>query len=169
MSGRGHDADSPHAAVLTALEIAAMSGRRNVHTFDPQAIRVDKSIGDAVGLRRLGVHVVSVEPGHRASAQHRHLFAEECVYVLSGAGRAHIGERAVPIGAGDFVGYPARGAAHALEACGDAPLVLLVIGERLAQDVIDYPRAGKRLVRDNLDGTLATHPLAPCDPTRDSG
>ncbi|MEO8974712.1 MAG: cupin domain-containing protein [Casimicrobiaceae bacterium] len=140
--------------MLTALELAAMQGETRAHAFDGDAVRNDKSLSERVGLSRLGAHVVSIEPGCRASARHRHLFAEECVWVLSGSGRALIGDQVFAVRAGDFLGYPARGPAHALEAVGDAPLVCLVVGERLAQDVIDYPDAGKRLVRDNDDGTL---------------
>ena len=32
---------------------------------------------------------------------------------------------------------------------GTEPLVCLVIGQRLAQDVVDYPRTGKRLYRNS--------------------
>jgi uncharacterized cupin superfamily protein len=40
---------------------------------------------------------------------------------------------------------------------GDEPLVCLVIGQRLAQDVGDYPRLGKRLYRNSGEWNLVDH------------
>ena len=126
---------------LSAHDIAKMRGQTKVHAFNPDAVRLDKSLGDAVGLERLGVHIVSVEPGHCSTELHHHLFAEECVYVLAGRGVAHIGDDTLAIGPGDFIGYPANRIAHAMQATGNEPLTCLVFGQRLPQDVIDYPRA----------------------------
>lgn len=69
---------------------------------------------------------------------------EECVYVLSGQGTA-------------FIGCPANGAAHAMQATGAEPLVCLVMGQRLSQDVSDYPNLKKRLYRNNGEWTLVAH------------
>ncbi|MEO6748928.1 MAG: cupin domain-containing protein [Casimicrobiaceae bacterium] len=144
-----------------------MPGKTKVHAFNRSGVRLDKSLGDAAGMQRLGAHLVSVMPGYFSSEFHHHHFAEECVYVLAGEGRAHIGERIVALAPGDFVGYPANGVAHAIEATGSGPLVCLVVGERLAQDVIDYPRAGKRLVRDDAEGLLVARTLTADSGTRD--
>ena len=36
---------------ISAEKIAAMEGVRRVHNLNPAAIRIDKSLGDEVGLR----------------------------------------------------------------------------------------------------------------------
>ncbi|HEY5365784.1 MAG TPA: cupin domain-containing protein [Casimicrobiaceae bacterium] len=138
---RAHDeartGTTPAAMLLSARDIDAMPGTTKVHAFNRSGVRLDKSLGYAAGMQRLGAHLVSVMPGYFSSEFHHHHFAEECVYVLAGEGRAHIGERVVALAPGDFVGYPANGVAHAIEATGSGLLVCLVVGERLAQDVID--------------------------------
>ena len=60
-----------------------------------------------------------------------------------------MGDTTQKIGPGDFIGFPAGGAAHETVNDGTEPLICLVIGQRLAQDVVDYPRKGKRLYRNS--------------------
>lgn len=130
---------------LSAKDIAALDGIRKSHFLNEGARRHQKSLGDEVGLERLGVHLVSVEPGQFSTEFHHHLWEEEAVYILSGRGTATIGEEKQAIGPGDFIGYPTNGVAHDLYNDGDEPLVFLVVGQRLDHDVCDYPRKGKRL------------------------
>jgi uncharacterized cupin superfamily protein len=142
---------------LSAEAIAAIEGVCKTHFLNPQAKRVNRSLGDAAGLRHLGVHLVSVEPGYYSTEYHVHHYEEECVYVLSGAGTATLGDETVRIGPGDFIACPARGPAHDLYNDGSEPLVVLVIGQRLAQDVTDYPRLGKRLYRNSGEWNIVDH------------
>ena len=60
-----------------------------------------------------------------------------------------MGETTQKIGPGDFIGFPGGGVAHETINDGTEPLVCLVIGQRLTQDVVDYPRVGKRLYRNS--------------------
>lgn len=135
--------------LLTATDIAAMAGQRKVHFLNPNAIRLNKSLGDAIGLQHLGVHIIEVAPGHEATEYHRHLYEEECVYVLSGQATLVIEGDRYPVGAGDFFGLPRNTAAHTLLNEGEETLVCLVMGQRLEQDVSDYPQQGKRLYRNS--------------------
>lgn len=139
---------------LSAQDIAALVGVRKKHFLNPQAIRLQKSLGDAVGLKHLGVHLISVEPGRYSTEFHVHLFEEECIYVLSGHGTATLGQEKQKIGPGDFIGCPTNGVAHDMFNDGDEPLVCLVVGQRLEQDVCDYPRKGKRLFRNSGEWNL---------------
>lgn len=139
---------------LSAKEIAALEGQHKTHFLNAQAVRINKSLGDAVGMQNLGVHMITVAPGHYSTEYHAHHYEEECVYVLSGTGQATIGEETVAIGPGDFMGFPANGIAHDMFNNGDVPLVCLVVGQRLAQDVGDYPRLGKRLYRNSGEWDL---------------
>jgi uncharacterized cupin superfamily protein len=131
--------------LLKAADIAAMSAIRSVHTLNPNAIRHKKPVGDLTGLTQLGALVITLMPGHESSEYHRHHYEEECLYILSGQGEAHIDEAAYAVGPGDFLGFPCKGPAHVIVNTGNEPLMFLVIGQRLEQDVCDYPRKGVRL------------------------
>ena len=134
---------------LSAEKIAALEGVRRVHQLNPAAIRIDKSLGDEVGLTNIGIHLVSIAPGDPSTEFHTHRYEEEAMYVRAGRGTAVIGETRQKIGPGDFIGFPAGGAAHETINDGMEPLVCLVIGQRLQQDVVDYPRKRKRLYRNS--------------------
>lgn len=133
---------------LSAEKIAAMEGDRRIHSVNPAAKRIDKSLGDTAGLKNLGVHMMTVAPGDRSSEFHCHRYEDEAIFVLSGQGTAVIGAESYNIGPGDFLGFPGGGPPHETINDGKEPLVCLVIGQRLAQEVVDYPRAGKRLYRN---------------------
>ncbi len=134
---------------LPAEKIAAMEGIRRVHALNPTAIRIDKSLGDEAGLKNMGIHLISIGPGDKSTEFHSHKYEDEAIYVLSGHGTEMIGEETQKIGPGDFIGLPAGGLAHETINDGKEPLVCLVIGQRLAQDVVDYPRKGKRMYRNS--------------------
>ena len=133
---------------LSASDIAALEGVQKPHYLNPTARRLNKSLGDATGLRHIGVHLIRVEPGHQSTEYHVHHFEEECIYVLEGRGLAVLGDRLQAIGPGDFIACPTNGVPHELIADGEDALVCLVVGQRLQHDVCDYPRLGKRLFRN---------------------
>lgn len=134
---------------LSATNIAAMEAVRRVHNLNPAAIRSDKSLGDETGLRNIGIHLITIAPGDKSTEFHSHKYEEEAIYVLSGHGTEIMGDTKQKVGPGDFIGFPAGGLAHETVNDGAEPLVCLVIGQRLVQDVIDYPRMGKRLYRNS--------------------
>lgn len=142
---------------LAASAIAAMPGERKVHFLNPKAIRNNKSLGDAVGLKNLGVHLITVAPGDCSTEFHVHHYEEECIYVLSGNARAVIGDKTHRLGPGDFIGCPCNGVAHEMINDGAEPLVCLVIGQHLVQDITDYPRREKRLFRHSGARDLVDH------------
>ncbi|HEV8721910.1 MAG TPA: cupin domain-containing protein [Candidatus Binatia bacterium] len=142
---------------LSAEKIAAMEGVRRIHTLNPAAIRTNKSLGDEVGLKNIGLHLISIAPGDKSTEFHTHKYEEEAIYVLSGHGMEVIGDTTQKIGPGDFIGFPGGGEAHETVNDGTEPLVCLVIGQRLAQDVVDYPRKGKRLYRNSGQRDMIDH------------
>ncbi len=93
-----------------------------------------------------------------------HHMEDECVYVLEGEATAVIGEEAHVVGPGDFIGYRRGGLAHTIRNTGSGVFRCLVAGQRLAQDVGDYTRLGKRLYRnagmawDVVDHDAIVHP-----------
>ena len=147
-------------ALLTAAAIQAMPAIRRIHDLNPNAVRDVRRLGEATGLSRLGVNLVTLQDGHESSEYHLHHYEEEAVQVLSGQGIATLDEADYPIAAGDFLGFPAGGSAHVIRQRGDEPLVLLVFGQRLEHDVCDYPRLGQRLfVAGEMETCAALPPL----------
>ena len=134
--------------LVTKADIAAMDGLRKTHFLNPRAKRLNKSLGDLTGITGFGFHIIDVEPGDETTEHHRHHHEDECVFVLSGTATAVIGDEEHAIGPGDFIGYRKGGLAHSIKNTGTETLRCIVVGERLAHDVGDYPRLGKRLYRN---------------------
>lgn len=139
----------PSSLLLKAEQIENMPGEVKTHFLNPNAVRINKSLGDAVGLNHIGVHLIYVESGKDTTEYHKHYYEEECVYVLSGTATAIIEGERFALAPGDFVGLPRDTAAHNIVNDGDETLVCLVMGQRLEQDVGDYPNLGKRLYRNS--------------------
>ena len=59
-----------HKLLLHAADIAQMPAQEKVHFLNPNAIRLNRSLGDAVGLKNIGVHLITVAPGHDSTAYH---------------------------------------------------------------------------------------------------
>ena len=149
----------------TAEEIEAMEGLDKTHFLNPNAVRINKSLGDLTGLTGLGFHIIEVQPGRETTEYHVHHHEDECIYVLSGAATATLGEETFEIKAGDFVGYRKGGLAHTVVNTGTDVFRCIVVGERLAHDVGDYPRLGKRIYRHaGLAPNLVDH-TAIAEPT----
>jgi len=77
--------------------------------------------------------------------------------VLSGSATAIIGDDHYKVGPGDFVGLPRNTVAHNIINDGDETLVCLVMGQRLPQDVADYPIQRKRIYRNGGQWDLVDH------------
>jgi uncharacterized cupin superfamily protein len=134
--------------ILSAIDIANMTGINKVHFNNPNAKRLNRSLGDATGITGFGVHMIEVQPGDFTSEHHLHYHEDECVYVVSGNGTVFIGDEAYLIEAGDFIAHPKATEAHSIQNTGNVPLICLVVGERLTHDVCDYPRLNKRMFRN---------------------
>jgi len=144
--------------LLKRDEIEAMQGLDKTHFLNPNARRINKSLGDAVGLTGLGIHLIEVEPGCETTEFHVHHYEDEAVYVLAGTATATIGDEEHAIGPGDFVGYRKGGLPHTIVNTGDEVLRCLVVGQRLDHDVGDYPRKSLRIWRNQgLPWDVAPH------------
>lgn len=133
--------------IIRKSEIEAMEGLAKQHFMNPNAQRINKSLGDLTGLSGFGFHVIEVAPGKETTEHHVHFYEDECVYVLAGSGTALIGDQEFAISEGDFLGYRAGGEAHSIVNTGREVLRCIVVGERLPHDVGEYPRLNKRLYR----------------------
>jgi uncharacterized cupin superfamily protein len=135
--------------LVTAKTIAAMPERRFVHTLNAKAVRHTRSLGDAVGMTTIGIHLVRVAPGGESTEFHFHQQDEEWVYILSGRGIAEIGDEHFEVGAGDFMGFVTGSLPHMMRNPHNEALVYLMGGARCPIDICDYPRLGKRRYRVN--------------------
>ncbi|XUW93382.1 cupin domain-containing protein (plasmid) [Burkholderia sp. M6-3] len=115
------------------------------HPINNEAQRRTRSLGDAVGLRNIGVHLSVIAPNDVSTEQHVHTLGEEFIFIVSGRGTVVLDAERHDVCAGDFIGFPAGGPSHALLNTGSDDLVYLVGGDRPAFDVCDYPRLRKRL------------------------
>ena len=130
--------------LLTAAAIAKMDEIRRVHVLNKRAVRHGKSLGDAVDMHEMGIHLVRIAPGDESTEYHTHYCDEEFVYILSGRGVAEIGGRKVKVGPGDFMGFTAKALPHTIVNPYKADLVYLMGGTRKAIDISEYPRSKKR-------------------------
>ena len=139
---------SDETYLITAAEIDSMEGLAKTHFMNPNAQRINKSLGDLTGLLNIGVHIIEVAPGRDSTEHHVHYHEEECIFILAGEATAYIGDDAHVVGPGDFIGYRTGGLPHSLSNTGTEMLRVLVMGQRADHDVGDYTRAGKRIYRN---------------------
>lgn len=139
--------------VLHKRDINAMEELQRIHPFNEQAVINMKSLGDAAGLTSLGAHLVRIAPGDETTACHNHELSDEFVYILSGTATLTVGEQEHELQAGDFAGFPADGPPHLMKNTGGEDLVYIMAGGRPGIDIVNYPRAGKKMykVGERLD------------------
>lgn len=138
-----------NSTLLKKAEIDEASGIFKTHFLNNNAQRTNKSLGDMTGLTGFGIHIIEVAPGKSSTEYHMHYHEDECTYVLSGTGLVVIGSESHNIASGDFIAYPRGGEPHTMINTGHEVLRCLVVGERLAHDVGDYPNHGKRIFRNS--------------------
>jgi uncharacterized cupin superfamily protein len=100
-------------------------------------------IAEPLGLHELGATLHVVPAGKTAWPYHRHHGADELFLVLSGAGTLRIGDRRLPIRAGDCIGCPPGGEAHQIINTGDAELRYIAFANHTRAEVIEYPDSGR--------------------------
>ena len=136
---------------LTAAAIADLPEQIVQHAVNPNAIRNSRALGDAVGLQKLGLHLVRLKPGRDSTEFHFHHGIDEFVYILEGRGTGRVGEDSFEVNPGDCLGFPALGPAHVLSNPFDTDLLYLCGGTRATNDVCDYPEANQRLYISGKD------------------
>ncbi len=131
--------------IYSAAEIDELVGLDKTHYLNEGARRSNKSLGDLVGLTGIGFHIIEVQPGCESTEFHLHHYEDECVYVLQGEAVVTIAETQTSVAAGAFIGYRAGGSAHTMRNTGTSILKCIVVGQRLAHEVVDYPNKKVRL------------------------
>ncbi|WP_367106661.1 cupin domain-containing protein [uncultured Psychrobacter sp.] len=137
--------DNPKQYILTKADIDAIPESKHVHQFNENAIRHTVSLSDIVGLNKFGLHLVRVEPGDETTQHHYHEESDEFIYVLEGELTLRYGEENYPLNTGDFVGFPAHGAAHSMRNNSDSDAVYLMGGSRPPIDITNYPDIERKM------------------------
>ena len=127
----------------TALDPLSLEPRTGSGYPEPYRSRVvpreKRQLGDAFGLKTVGINHTTLAPGKESSMRHWHTHEEEFVYVLSGEVvlRTDAGEQILT--AGMCVGFPLGTTdGHQLVNRGQAPAVYLEISNRDANDRAFY-------------------------------
>src|SRR5215813_9277949 len=121
------------------------------HPWNPNSLVRGVHLSGQVGLERTGVSIVHIAPGKESFIYHSHQFEEEWIYVLSGRGIAEIDGQEHEVGPGDFMGFATPSVAHHLKNPFDGELVYLVGGEAREFEVANFPKLGKRMIRQGAE------------------
>lgn len=130
----------------TAAEIAGAPETRIRHPWNPNSEVYVRPLSQAAGLSRVALSLARVPPGKESFVYHSHERDEEFLFILSGRGRAEIGDEVFEVGPGDFMGFTAPGAGHHLINPYEEDLVYLMGGERSGLDVGYFPKLKRRIV-----------------------
>ena len=127
-----------------ALDPAAVPEQRGSGYPEPyrsrMGERVKRRLGDAGGLPRFGVNLVTLGPGGQSALRHWHTQEDEFVYVLDGEVVLVTDAGEQVLQAGDCAGYPAGNSdAHHFINRSGAPARYLEVGNREPTDTAFYP------------------------------
>jgi uncharacterized cupin superfamily protein len=129
---------------LPALDPATVAERRGSGYPEPfrsrMGDRVKRRLGDACGLTRFGVNLVTLGPGGQSALRHWHTLEDEFVYVLEGEVVLITNAGEQTLTAGMCAGYPGgrRDGHHFVNRSG-RPARYLEIGDRHEEDTAFYP------------------------------
>jgi uncharacterized cupin superfamily protein len=102
--------------------------------------REKRALGDAFGLRTIGINQTILPPGKESSMRHWHTHEEEFVYVLSGELVLITDAGEQTLTAGMCAGFPLDTRdGHQLVNRGSGPAVYLEISNRDPRDGAHYP------------------------------
>ena len=102
--------------------------------------RTKKRLGDACGLTKFGVNLVTLPPGGQSALRHWHTLEDEFVYVLEGEVVLATNEGEQTLTAGMCAGYPAgRQDGHHFINRSTRPAKYLEVGNRIEGDNAFYP------------------------------
>ena len=148
-------------AKLPALEPQALPETRASSYPEPfrsrMGDRAKRRLGDACGLTRFGVNLVTLGPGGQSALRHWHTLEDEFVYVLTGEVVLVSNDGEQTLRPGMCAGYPAgKKDAHHFVNRGKAAATYLEIGNRTDGDNAFYPDDDLIWVEDE-NGVYAAH------------
>ena len=146
---------------LPALDPADVPEKRGSSYPEPfrsrMGDRMKRRLGDACGLKRFGVNLVTLGPGGQSALRHWHTLEDEFVYVLSGEVVLVTNDGEQTLTPGMCAGYPGgRKDGHHFLNRSTAPATYLEIGDRTEGDNAFYPDDDLMWVEDE-NGVFAAH------------
>jgi uncharacterized cupin superfamily protein len=153
--------ESAMPPLLPALDPATVEEKRGSGYPEPfrsrMGDRAKRRLGEACGLSKFGVNLVTLQPGAQSALRHWHTQEDEFVYVLDGEVTLVSNAGAQVLGAGMCAGYPAgaRDAHHFINHSGK-PARYLEIGNRVEGDNAFYPDDDLMWCEDE-SGVYAAH------------
>ena len=133
--------------ILTSSEITQREQPFS-HPWNPKSRLIGVQLSRALGLKRTGVSIARIPPGKESFVYHSHHSEEEWLYILSGRGIAEIDGEEIQIAAGAFLAFPTPSVPHHLKNPFDQDLIYLMGGENHEIEIADFPRLGKRMIRN---------------------
>jgi len=119
--------------------------------------RTKRRLGDACGLTRVGVNLVTLAPGGQSALRHWHTLEDEFVYILEGEAVLVTNAGEQVLGAGMCAGYPAGARdGHHLVNRGAVAVRYLEVGNRIEGDNAFYPDDDLMWCEDE-NGVYAAH------------
>jgi uncharacterized cupin superfamily protein len=101
--------------------------------------RWNRRLGDHAGIGNFGVNLTRIVPGGQSSSRHWHSRQDEFIYVLSGEVVLETDAGEEILRAGMCAGFPAGTRdGHRFLNRSAADVVLLVVGDRTAEDEVGY-------------------------------
>ena len=135
---------SPKNPALDPLSLPARNASGYPEPYRSRVLpREKRALGDAFGLKRIGINQTLLPPGKESSMRHWHTHEEEFIYVLSGEVVLVTDAGECTLKAGMCAGFPVaddpvRGDGHQLVNRGDQPAVYLEISNRDPRDRAFY-------------------------------
>ena len=126
------------AEVVVSLDEAELEWLREGQRFEVGL----KDVGKRLGFKGVGATLHVVPAGKTAWPFHRHHVCDEMFVILSGAGTYRIGDKRLPITAGDCLGAPAAGEAHQIINSGTETLRYLAVSNHGSAEVVEFPDSG---------------------------
>ena len=137
---------------LSKAELEALPEVHIRHPLNPASDVYLRRLAPTFSLTRLALYIARVPPGNESFLYHRHERDEEFLIILSGQGRAEIGDAVIDVGPGDIMAFPAPdGPPHHLTNPFEEDLVYLMGGESSGLDVGVFPKLGRRIVFASSD------------------
>jgi uncharacterized cupin superfamily protein len=128
---------------VPALDPATLTPRTTCGYPEPYRSRVlpreKRALGDALGLKTIGINLTTLAPGKESSMRHWHSHEEEFVYILSGEVVLVTDAGEQVLTAGTCAGFPvstdrSKGDGHHLINRGSMPATYLEISNRDPRD-----------------------------------
>lgn len=102
--------------------------------------RIKQALGNAVRLKNFGVNLVKLAPGSCSALRHWHTLQDEFIYVIEGEVTLITNAGKQILKSGMMAGFPAgEEDGHQLVNYSDAIVIYLEIGDRTADDKVNYP------------------------------